>query len=437
MTDQLRLTDELLRLALTPPDDGADFGLDVAIREAVEGTEQRRYWWTALSRWFGPLGPSRELRLAGALALLIVALLGVAIAIGTKPPTVLGDGAMYHGGPARTGEMAGPGPAPPGAIQWSVSLPGPLTNGMPALVGDRLYVADGRGNVGVYDAATGAAGWSLPVSLPKPAGSPAIANGVLVVGAGDGLYGLDAGTGTVRWHLPTDGAVDSAPAIVAGAAYVGLPDGSVAAVDLQSGDVRWRMHVGGAITRAVSLADGLVFAGGEGGAFAALRVADGSIAWQVALGPGNIGSSAVRDGVVYAVSGLDADAAHVLYALDAATGNERWRFSTSTGESVFVGAIGPDLVYAVSLDGNVYALRNGVRVWTFDAGAGIGSPASLSGGLLYVSVSDGHVLALDAASGEKRWDVVIDGDPGPAIVAKGRVYVGTSLGVLAAIGENQ
>jgi outer membrane protein assembly factor BamB len=433
MTDQLRLTDDLLRFALTPPDDGADAGLVAAVMAELDRTTQRRSWWTPFSRWFGPLGPSRELRLAVALAGLLAILVATALVIGTRPPRPLGDGSMFHGGPARTGEMAGPGPVTGARIVWSVPLGGPLTNSMPALAGGRLYVADGRGNVGVFDAATGASGWTR--SLAKPATSPAIEAGVLVVSAGDGVYGLDAATGMIKWQLIASEPVLSAPAIDGGTVYVGLPDGSLAAVDLQTGAQRWRTVVGGAITRAPSVADGLVIAGGEGGHLAAVRAADGTVVWRAELGPGDPGSPAVRDGVVYASSGLGADAAHVLFAFSASNGAELWRFSTIGGEEVYVGAIGPELAYVVSLDGNVYALRQGSVAWVHDTGAPIGSVASLTNGILYVATSNGLMIALDATSGAERWTVSLEGDAGPAIVADGRLYVGTNVGILAALGE--
>ena len=158
-----------------------------------------------------------------------------------------------------------------------------------------------------------------------------------MVSAGDGVYGLDAATGMVDWHLVTDAPVQSAPAIVGPTVYIGLPDGSLAAVDLKSGAVGWRTVVGGAITRAPAVADGLVFVGGEGGHFAAVRAADGIVAWRTELGAGAVGSPAVRDGVVYAPAGLGVDAGHVLSALGASDGAERWQFSTSGGQEVYVG----------------------------------------------------------------------------------------------------
>ena len=45
------------------------------------------------------------------------------------------------------------------------------------------------------------------------------------------------------------------------------------------------------------------------------------------------------------------------------------------------------------------------------------------------------MVALDAATGEKRWEVGVEGDARPTIAADGRLYLGTGLGVLAALGE--
>jgi outer membrane protein assembly factor BamB len=305
---------------------------------------------------------------------------------------------------------------------------------MPALAGGHLYVADGQGNVAVYDAATGAPGWTR--KLTKPASSPAYPEGILVVGAGDGVYALDAMSGAIRWKLPTDDPVESSPAISRVAVYIGLGDGSLAAIDLDTGTLRWRTTIGGAITRAPALAEDLVFVGGDGGSFAAVRTADGSIAWRQSLGHGQVSTPAVRDGVVYVASGLDeTDAPHVFSAFGAADGVPRWTFVSPSGAALYIAAIGPDLVYAVGLDGTITALSDGAARWSIQASGPIGSVATLIGGVLYVSVSDGTIEAVDASTGRRLWNVHVKGGPGPVIVDGGRLYVGTDLGQLAAFSE--
>jgi outer membrane protein assembly factor BamB len=438
MSLPFRLTDELIREALTPAggtsaEVASELGAE--IRATVRVTRQARPWWWPLRSVLGPFGPSREVRLVLALAAL-VALALLAIAVASRRSTPLGDQTMFHGGPARTGEVVGIGPAGQPAMLHSANLAGPLANAMPALADNRLFVADGRGNVAVFDSATLAQGWTR--QLAKPATSPAIANGVLVLGAGDGVYGLDAALGTVRWKLPTSAPVLSAPAILAATAYVGLPDGSIAALDVQSGVPRWRSDafaIGGAIDRAPAVADGMVFAGGDGGTFTALDAVTGTPLWSRSLGPGQVSTPAVRDGVVYAAAGLDhPEDPHRMYALDERTGTVQWTFEVAGGEAIYVGAIGPNAAYAVSLDGSVYAVRAGRELWHVGAGAPIGSVATLGGNVLYVSASDGSILAIDAASGATRWVIHVDGDPGPVIVAGGRLWVGTDLGILYEFG---
>jgi outer membrane protein assembly factor BamB len=120
--------------------------------------------------------------------------------------------------------------------------------------------------------------------------------------------------------------------------------------------------------------------------------------------------------------------------MDERSGKIRWQYEAPTGAAVYVGAVDRDHVYAVSLDGGVYAIRQGQATWRVEAGAPIGSVATLSQGTLYVSASGGTVLGIDVASGATRWAVRVEGDPGPAIVDGGRLWVGTDVGVLVELG---
>jgi outer membrane protein assembly factor BamB len=70
------------------------------------------------------------------------------------------------------------------------------------------------------------------------------------------------------------------------------------------------------------------------------------------------------------------------------------------------------------------------RRWSFEAPKAIVSSPAVADGLLVVGCDDGHVYALDAATGERRWafdtgDIV----EAPPLIAEGRVHVGSSDGV--------
>lgn len=59
----------------------------------------------------------------------------------------------------------------------------------------------------------------------------------------------------------------------------------------------------------------------------------------------------------------------------------------------------------------------------------------MADGVVYVASFDRALYALEAATGEERWRLAIDGsvDSGPSI-ADGVLYVSTSLGIVSAIG---
>jgi len=440
MTRQFSLTDDAIRAALTPaPQVHAPFGLAESIRATVEATPQRRRPWI-----FGAIPPQvgSSLRALVLVALLgILLLIGLLLAVGSQRsilPAMVSDVAMFHGGPGRTGVVAGPGPAGQTTIAWEKSLGGPIIANMPAVVSDVVYVADGGGGVEAYGATTGDLRWE--VSLESAVNtSPAVGGGLVVVGdaAGD-VVALDIRDGSHRWRFHTGGEVRSSAAIVDGVVYVGSVDGNLYALDLATGAKRWAFDAGGAVTRSPAVDGGIVYVGAARGTFIAVDAATGTRRWEKVLGPGQIASPAVADGLVVAASGLDdVTAPHIVFALDAAHGDERWRFSALSGQLLVIGALGGGSVFAPSSDGNVYSVdaANGELRWAFDGHGVLGSDDALAAGVLYVSGGDRAVYAVDARTGAQLWRLAVTGQPGAIAVVGDRMYLGTDLGKVVAIGE--
>ena len=100
--------------------------------------------------------------------------------------------------------------------------------------------------------------------------------------------------------------------------------------------------------------DGVVYFGSLDHNVYALDVDDGKEKWRFFAGGGVTARPLLHDGRVYIGSFTS-----VFYALDAETGAVVWRFDGA--DSWFWGgaAVGGDLVFAPSLDGNVYALDRG------------------------------------------------------------------------------
>ncbi|MCX6701390.1 MAG: PQQ-binding-like beta-propeller repeat protein, partial [Methanomicrobiales archaeon] len=141
-------------------------------------------------------------------------------------------------------------------------------------------------------------------------------------------------------------------------------------------------------------------------------------------------SPAVANGVVY-VGSADKN----LYAIDAATGRELWRFRTE-GEIFSSLAVVNGVLYIGSMD-NLYAIDaiTGKEKWQFETWGKVFSSPAVSNGVIYVGSDDDNLYAIDAVTGTEKWKFKTGGDvySSPA-VANGVVYVGSYDGNLYAIG---
>jgi outer membrane protein assembly factor BamB len=246
--------------------------------------------------------------------------------------------------------------------------------------------------------------------------SPAISGGTAFVGSADGnLYAVEVETGALRWKFPTEGLVVSSPAVAAGVVYFGSYDGRFRAVDAATGKLRWEFKTEGERRFAAKHLHGLLPPDQTMPDF-----------WDFWLS-----SPAVDAGRVYFGSG-DGN----VYALDAATGELKWKFKT--GDVVHASpAISAGTVFIGSWDTFFYALdaATGKERWRFQTGRdpeihnqeGIQSSAAIMNGVVYFGCRDATLYALDAATGAKKWSQ--RGDRGwrsssPA-VQDGKVYLAT------------
>jgi len=107
------------------------------------------------------------------------------------------------------------------------------------------------------------------------------------------------------------------------------------------------------------------------------------------------------------VVGFRGDAAHTgVYSAPTpeAYAGLAWRFQTG-GTIVSSPAVTGLAVYVGSNDGHLYAIdrASGRVLWAFDAKSGVSSSPLVRGDLVAFTSADGHVFGLDAASGRLRW----------------------------------
>src|SRR5262245_28398690 len=260
------------------------------------------------------------------------------------------------------------------------------------------------------------------------------------------LFGGQAG---VIWRRVTGGAVRSTPAISGARLFVGSGDGFLYALDRRDGRVVWRFQAGNPVTSSPAVAGGLVIASTHAGRIFAVEQQTGRLRWSRNAGPAlpfntypagawDIwASSPVVSGNTVVAGGIDG----VVYALDLASGKDRWQAKTG-GRIRATPAIADGMVVIGSWDGRVYCLdlASGKERWVhrtigdtldshkfgFDRRALQSSPA-MAEGKVFVGSRDGGMYALNAQTGERLWRATHRGSwvVGSPAVKDGVVYVGS------------
>ena len=118
-----------------------------------------------------------------------------------------------------------------------------------------------------------------------------------------------------------------------------------------------------------------------------------------------VGGAVVADGKVFL-----ADSGGMVYALDAATGDYLWEFSTEDEdgdrEKIWsTPAVSEGTLYVVSFNKMVYAIdtADGKKKWEFLTEGPITAEPLVVDGTVYIGSHDRYLYALDADSGKEEW----------------------------------
>ena len=260
----------------------------------------------------------------------------------------------------------------------------------------------------------------------------------------------------IKWQFHTKGQILSSPAVTAEVLYIGSSDHFLYALDRNTGAEKWKFKIEGRVTSSPAVANGLVYFASYDGNFYAVDATAGTQKWKFAI-PGErrfaathlhgaspvaetmpdpfdfyLSSAVFADGLVYFGSG-DTN----VYALDAATGELKWKFKT--GDVVHASpAFADGKIFIGSWDSYFYALdaKTGKELWRFKTGedpeihnqVGIQSSAAVSNGIVYFGCRDSNFYALDAATGKERWRFNNKGSwvIGSPAVRDDKVYFATS-----------
>jgi eukaryotic-like serine/threonine-protein kinase len=217
----------------------------------------------------------------------------------------------------------------------------------------------------------------------------------------------------VKWSFPTGDKVVSSPVWHAGVLYVGSDDGNVYAIDAASGRQRWAARTGGPVPSTPAVAGGRVFVVSYDGRLHALDAATGAPLWK------------------FATEGERRFEARGLHGSQPRTQTVADPYDVYLSSPV----VAQGLVVFGSGDGHVYALdaASGALRWKFRTGDVVHASPAVEGGTVFIGSWDGRFYALDLATGAERWRFQAGLDPlmhnqqgfqASAAVVDGVVYVG-------------
>jgi eukaryotic-like serine/threonine-protein kinase len=296
---------------------------------------------------------------------------------------------MFRGDPAHTGIYAGPAPQKTPRVKWRFPT-GDRVVSSPVLQDNVIYFGSDDGTIYAVEASTGKQLWKRATKGPVPS-SPAVADGVVYAGSYDGnFYALDAKTGETKWKFATAGE----KRFEAKGLHGFQPKNQVIADPF---DIF--------LSSPVVVKGSVYFGCGDGNLYA-LDAATGELRWKFPTGDVIHASPAFADGVLYFGS-WDS----YFYAVDAATGKEKWRFHGGEDPLVHnqVGfqsspAVVDGVVYTGCRDANLYALDSatGQEKWRFEnAGSWVITSPAVTQGKVFFATSDSSLFhVVDAATGK-------------------------------------
>ncbi|MDO8587651.1 MAG: PQQ-binding-like beta-propeller repeat protein [Armatimonadota bacterium] len=341
-------------------------------------------------------------------------------ALGSKPtretPAIGFRGDTQHSGQFQTAgvrELHG--------LKWDFVTKGNVTS-TPAVLDTTVYFGSADGHFYAVDATTGTEKWRYETK-GDVLSSPVIAKGLVIFGSLDtALYALDAVSGALKWKFDSDGSIFASPVVAGDVVYFGCGMGHLHAVDLSTGTLKWSFKPKDApIMLSPTIVDGIVLVAGFKHLYA-LEIASQQVKWKFKVRySGFSDPPAVGGGMVFVVAddkkylhdSLGARRQSPLYAIDASTGQVRWKVKPGGAKDFFMGS--PAFCDGIVYCGGAYGLHaldaaTGQTIWFFDRGGEVTTSPSVADGLVYFGCRNKHFYAINARRGTLQWEFTTGDD---------------------------
>ena len=280
------------------------------------------------------------------------------------------------------------------ALKLKDTTVSPLT-----VAGDYVFFGTGDGKVLSFDRDTWDAKWQVANNGYRfDVGSPLVAEGILLIGGAEqliqqssraqgSLHALNAMTGDQLWMVKVKG-FPSSPAVDEGTVYFADQDNHLLAVDLKTGRRKWNFTAAHNIHTHAVTGDRVYFADTHGDLYSADKTT-GQLAWK-ADKVGRVRSAlAVNNGMIFYGGNVNS-----VYAIDASSGVEKWRFQTRSSCSAPVIAGG--VLFFVSADRFLYAVDGvtGKEKWKYKCKNQPQLSPTITDAATYLLDDEGYVFSL-------------------------------------------
>jgi len=308
--------------------------------------------------------------------------------------------------------------------------------GAPAIVGGVVYVASFDKHLYAIDLATGKQKWKSKLGYMKA--SPAVKNDRIYIGDLDGkFYCVNATDGKVVWTFEAGAEIQAGANFHGNNVIFGSHDSNLYCLN-PKGEKVWTTAVDGPINAAAAIVGDRTFATGcSDGILHVIDATNGKELGTLDLRGQSIATAAVVGDRLFA-----AMVSNQVIAAELKTLKTLWAFEAPKRQQPFNSspAVAEGLVVAGSEDKKVYAIdaATGVEKWNFTTKGPVNASPVIVGNRVYVGClsDDGEFYVLDLKTGKLIQEIELDSAvTGSVAVGPDCVLVGTDRGTLYCLGK--